>query len=53
VQYDNLSQKKTNYMVLTGQWFSLGTPVSSNNNTDHHDITEIVESGIQHHNPKP
>jgi hypothetical protein len=26
----------------TVQWFSLGTPVSSNNKTDCHDITEIV-----------
>jgi hypothetical protein len=23
-------------------WFSSGTPVSSNNKTDHHDITEIL-----------
>jgi hypothetical protein len=23
-------------------WFSPGTPVSSNNKTDHHDITEIL-----------
>jgi hypothetical protein len=27
---------------VTGQWFSLGTPVSSTNKTDHHDITEIL-----------
>jgi hypothetical protein len=26
----------------TGQWFSSGTPVSSTNNTDCHDITEIL-----------
>ena len=26
----------------TGRWFSPGTPVSSINKTDHHDITEIV-----------
>ena len=25
-----------------GGWFSLSTPVSSTNNTDHHDITEIL-----------
>ena len=25
-----------------GWWFSLGTPVSSTNKTDHHDITEIL-----------
>jgi hypothetical protein len=27
--------------LATGQWFSSGTPVSSTNKTDHHDITEI------------
>jgi hypothetical protein len=26
----------------TGQWFSRGTPVSSTNKTDRHDITEIL-----------
>jgi hypothetical protein len=25
-----------------GRWFSPGTPVSSNNKTDRHDITEIL-----------
>jgi hypothetical protein len=28
-----------------------GTPVSSTNKTDHHDITEILLSGIKHHKP--
>ena len=28
--------------LATGQWFSLGTPVSSTNKTDSHDITEIL-----------
>jgi hypothetical protein len=28
--------------LVSGWWFSLGTPVSSNNKTDHHDITEIL-----------
>ena len=28
--------------LATGQWFSPGTPVSSTNKTDHHDITEIL-----------
>jgi len=28
--------------LATGRWFSLGTPVSSTNNTDRHDITEIL-----------
>jgi hypothetical protein len=27
---------------LSGQWFSLGTPVSSTNKTDHHDIAELL-----------
>jgi hypothetical protein len=27
---------------VTGQWFSPGTPVSSTNKTDCHDITEIL-----------
>ena len=27
---------------MTGQWFSLGTPVSSTNNTERHDTTEIL-----------
>ena len=28
--------------LAAGQWFSLGTPVSSTNKTDRHDITEIL-----------
>jgi len=37
---------------LAGRWFSLGTPASSTNKTDRHDITEILfESGVKHHNP--
>ena len=28
--------------LAAGQWFSPGTPVSSTNKTDHHDITEIL-----------
>ena len=28
--------------LVEGQWFSLGTPASSINKTDHHDITEIM-----------
>jgi len=27
---------------VAGQWFSPGTPVSSTNKTDHHDITKIL-----------
>jgi hypothetical protein len=29
-------------LLASGRWFSLGTPVSSTNNTNHHDITEIL-----------
>jgi hypothetical protein len=39
--------------VLLGQRFSPGTTVSSNNETDHRNITEIVKSGVKHHNPSP
>ena len=28
--------------LATGLWFSLGTPVSSTNKSDRHDITEIL-----------
>jgi hypothetical protein len=28
--------------MITGWWFSLGTPVSSTYKADHHDISEIV-----------
>jgi len=28
--------------LATGRWFSLATPVSSTNETDNHDITEIL-----------
>jgi hypothetical protein len=28
--------------LVAGQWFSPGTPFSSTNNTDRHDITEIL-----------
>ena len=36
----------------TGRWFSPGTPISSTNKTDRHDIAEnVVESGAKHHNP--
>ena len=36
-----------------GQWFSPGSLVSSTNSTKNcHDITEILLSGVKHHNPK-
>ena len=43
--------------LATGQWFSLGPPVSSINKTYHHDITEIllkvVLNTIQPNQPNP
>ena len=33
---------KVSRWLATGQWFSPGTPVSSTNKTDRHDITEIL-----------
>jgi hypothetical protein len=40
-------------LLETGQWFSPGSPVSSTNKTDCHDITEILLkvplSGTKHH----
>ena len=30
------------YVITVCQWFSPGTPVSSSNKTDRHDITEIL-----------
>ena len=40
--------------LVTGQWFSPGTPVSSTNKTYHHDVTAILfKSGAKHHNPNP
>jgi hypothetical protein len=37
---------------VEGQWFSPGTPVSSTNKTESHDIAEILfESGIKQYNP--
>jgi len=34
--------------ILAGQWFSQGTPVSSTNKTDCHNINEILfESGVK------
>jgi len=29
-------------LLAAGQWFSLGTPVSFTNKTDHHHIAEIL-----------
>jgi hypothetical protein len=38
--------------LATGRWFSPGTPVSSTNKTDYHDVTEILlKVTLKHHNP--
>ena len=38
--------------LATGRWFSLGTPVSSTNETDRHwHNWNVVESGVNHHKP--
>ena len=41
--------------LVTDRWFFAGTPVSSTNKTDRHEITitNIVESVVKHHKPKP
>ena len=33
---------KVCHLLVTGQWFSPGTPISSINKTDHHDIAEVL-----------
>jgi len=39
---------------VTGQWFPPGTPVSSTNKTDRHDITEILlKVAVSTINPNP
>jgi hypothetical protein len=43
---DTTLHDKVCQLLASGRWFSPGTPVSSTNRIDHHDITEIiVESG--------
>ena len=38
--------------LVTGRWYSPGTPVSSTNKTEHHDIAEILLKGaLKHHKP--
>jgi hypothetical protein len=42
------------YVIKFVSDFRQGTPVSSTNNTDHHDIClNIAESGVKYHNPNP
>jgi hypothetical protein len=41
--YNSLNSQVTKCDVLkAGRWFFPGTPVSSTNKTDHHDITDIL-----------
>ena len=48
-------QHKVCQWLVTDQWFTPGTLVSSTNETDRHEWYNwnIVESGIKHHNPNP
>jgi hypothetical protein len=39
---DTISCDKVCQWLAAGRWFSPGTPLSSNNKTDRHDITEIM-----------
>jgi hypothetical protein len=49
---DTILCDKVCQWLVTGRWYSLGTLVSSTNNTDCYDITEILwEYGIKHHKP--
>jgi hypothetical protein len=40
--FDTTLCDKVYQWLATGRWFSPGTPVSSTNKTDHHDIAEIL-----------
>jgi len=40
--HDTTLCDKVCQLLATGRWFSSGTPVSSTNKTDRHDITEIL-----------
>ena len=42
IGYNTTNQNIVCQWHVAGRWFSLGTPVSSTNKTDHHDITEIL-----------
>jgi hypothetical protein len=46
-------RRRLDQWPATGRWISPGTPASSTNKTDSHDISwNIVESGVKQHNPK-
>ena len=42
-----------NFSDTAGQWFSTGTPVSSTNKTDRHDIIEILMKVVLNTIAKP
>jgi hypothetical protein len=43
-----------NFSMTYGRWFSWGTPISTINKTDFHDITELLlKVVVKHHNPNP
>jgi hypothetical protein len=41
ISQKNLNAWTINLWLVTDRWFSAGTPISTTNKTDHHDITEI------------
>ena len=47
---DCIGSCKSNYHMITGRWFSQGTPVSSTNWPPRYNCN-IVESGTKHHKP--
>ena len=53
VLYTTLCDKVCQWLAA-GWWFSPGTPVTSTNKTDGHDITEILlKVALKHHNSNP
>jgi hypothetical protein len=44
--YDTTLCYKVCQWLATGRWFSLGTPVSSTDKTDRHDIAKPISSTI-------
>ena len=48
---DTILCDKVCQWFVEDQMFSAGTPVSSTNKTDRHDITEILLKVVHHHTP--
>jgi hypothetical protein len=42
VNYKKVATDKVYQLLVHGRWFSPGTPASSTNKTDRHDIAEIL-----------